>query len=179
MSYQPDESMREPLPEQERGRRGELPPAEHHAELPAPEHHEELAAIQRPRLRRRQRGDVRDRETLLQLARDLPKFVRLLWGLYRDPRVSVFDKGLVVATIAYIVMPLDLIPDFLPLLGQIDDIYLLALALDRLLNNAGVDVLLEHWEGEVSSLELAISALDKAGSFLPEQVRALLHQKVK
>jgi uncharacterized membrane protein YkvA (DUF1232 family) len=45
-------------------------------------------------------------------------------------------------------MPMDLIPDYIPFLGQIDDLYLLALALDRLLNNAGVDVLLEHWEGE-------------------------------
>lgn len=138
-----------------------------------------LPAIQRPRLRRRAGTAVRDRETMKQLVRDLPKFVKLLWALYRDPRVSVFDKGLVLATIGYIVMPFDLVPDFLPVLGQIDDLYLLALALDRLLNNAGVDVLLEHWEGEVSSLETAISALDKAGSFLPEQVRLLLRQKVK
>ena len=138
-----------------------------------------LAAIQRPRLRRRGRGEVRDRETVKQLVRDLPKFLKLLWGLYRDPRVSVFDKGLVLATIGYILMPMDFIPDFIPLLGQVDDLYLLALALDRLLNNAGVDVLLDHWDGEVASLEMAISALDKAGSFLPEQVRSLLHRRVK
>lgn len=138
----------------------------------------DLPAIQRPRLRRRDRGDVRDRETMKHLIRDLPRFVKLLWGLYRDPRVSLVDKGLVAATVAYIVVPFDLVPDFLPVLGQIDDIYLLALALDRLLNNAGVDVLLEHWEGEVASLEMAISALDKAGSFLPEQVRALLRKRV-
>lgn len=145
----------------------------------AGENDADLPAIQRPRLRRRARGEVRDRETLKQLIRDLPKFLKLLWSLYRDVRVSVFDKGLVIATIAYIVMPMDLVPDFIPLLGQVDDIYLLALALDRLLNNAGVDVLLEHWEGEVASLEMAISALDKAGSFLPEQVRNLLHQRVR
>lgn len=138
----------------------------------------DLPAIQRPRLRRRDRGDVRDRETMKHLIRDLPKFLKLLWGLYRDPRVSIVDKGLVAATVAYIVVPFDLVPDFLPVLGQIDDIYLLALALDRLLNNAGVDVLLEYWEGEVASLEMAITALDKAGSFLPEQVRALLRKRV-
>lgn len=139
---------------------------------------EEAAGIQRPRLRRRSRSDVRDRETLKQLARDLPQFVKLLWRLYRDPRVSRLDKGIVLATLGYIVMPLDLIPDSLPFIGQVDDLYLLALAMDRLLNNAGVDVLLEHWEGDVSSLELAISALDKAGSFLPEPIRALLHRRV-
>lgn len=138
-----------------------------------------LPMIQRPRLRRRERGEVRNKETMMHLVRDLPKFLKLLYGLYRDVRVSMLDKGLVLATIAYIVVPMDLVPDFIPFLGQVDDIYLLALALDRLLNNAGVDVLLEHWEGEVSSLEMAISALDKAGSFLPEQVRNLLHQRVK
>lgn len=135
--------------------------------------------IQRPRLRRRARAESGDRETLKGLIRAIPNFLKLLWNLYGDPRVSKLDKGIVLATIGYILVPMDLIPDFLPFLGQIDDIYLLALALDRLLNNAGVDVLLEHWEGDVSTLETAIAALDKAGSFLPEQVRKLLHQRVK
>lgn len=135
--------------------------------------------IQRPRLRRRTRPSGADKETLKSLMRAIPAFLKMLWRLYGDSRVSRLDKGLVLATIAYIVVPIDLIPDFLPFLGQVDDIYLLALALDRLLNNAGVDVLLDHWDGEVSTLETAIAALDKAGSFLPEQVRNLLHQKVR
>lgn len=135
--------------------------------------------LQRPRLRRRGRAEGSDREGLKALIRDIPNFLKLLWRLYRDRRVSAVDKGIVLATIGYIVMPLDLIPDFLPFLGQIDDLYLLALALDRLLHNAGVDVLLDHWDGETASLEMAIGALDRAGSFLPEQVRALLHRRVK
>lgn len=138
------------------------------------EDEDEALPIQRPRLRRRSRGDVRDRETLKQLVRDIPNFLKLLGRLARDPRVSKIDKAIVVATIGYILTPVDLIPDFIPFLGQIDDIYLLALALDRLLNNAGIDVLLDHWDGDVGSLETAIAALDKAGAFLPEQVRSLL-----
>jgi uncharacterized membrane protein YkvA (DUF1232 family) len=140
---------------------------------------EELPSMQRPRLRRRSRGESADRDTLMHLVRDIPKFLKLLVRLYRDARVSRVDKGIVLATMAYIVMPLDLVPDWIPFLGQVDDIYLLALALDRLLNNAGIEVLLDHWEGEVSSLETLIAALDRAGSFLPEPVRALLHQKVR
>jgi uncharacterized membrane protein YkvA (DUF1232 family) len=140
---------------------------------------EEESPIPRPRLRRRIRGVSADRETVKGLIRAIPNFLRLLWRLYFDPRVSKLDKGIVLATIGYIIVPLDLIPDFIPFLGQVDDVYLLALALDRLLNNAGIDVLLDHWEGDVSSLETAIAALDKAGSFLPEQIRSMLHQKVR
>lgn len=134
--------------------------------------------IQRPRLRRRARGESGEREVLKRIIRAIPNFLKLLWGLSRDPRVPAVDKGIVLATIGYILMPIDLIPDFLPFIGQVDDIYLLALALDRLLNRAGIDTLLEHWEGDVSTLEMAMSALDKAGSFLPEPVRNLLHQRL-
>jgi uncharacterized membrane protein YkvA (DUF1232 family) len=130
--------------------------------------------IQRPRLRRSGRGEVRDREAVMRLVRDIPSFLKLLGRLARDPRVSKVDKLLVAVTIGYIVMPMDFIPDFLPFIGQVDDLYLLALALDRLLNNAGIDLLLEHWDGDVGSLETALVALDKAGSFLPAQVRSLV-----
>jgi uncharacterized membrane protein YkvA (DUF1232 family) len=136
-------------------------------------------ALLPPRLRREPRtSEVDDRETLKTLIRDIPNFVRLLGRLARDARVSRVDKALVAATVAYMLMPMDLIPDFLPFLGQIDDIFLLALALDRLLNNVGVDVLLEHWTGQSVSLEIVISALDKAGALLPEKVRTLLYQRV-
>lgn len=139
---------------------------------------EDDVPLVRPRLRRRGRAEVTDRETLKQLVRDIPNFLKLLYRLYRDPRVAAVDKGIVLATIGYIVMPVDLVPDFLPFLGQIDDIYLLALALDRLLNNAGIDVLLDHWEGDVGSLETAIAGLDRAGSVLPAPIRNALRRRV-
>lgn len=139
---------------------------------------EEMIGMQRPKLRRRGRADVRDGETLKQLVRDLPHFVKLLWGVARDPRVSRIDKAIVLATLGYLLLPIDIIPDALPVIGHIDDIYLVALALDRLLHNAGVDVLLDHWSGDVASLELALAALDKAGSFLPEPVRGLLYRRL-
>lgn len=137
------------------------------------------AGITAPRLRRRARGaEGSERETLIGLIREIPNFLKLLYRLATDGRVSRFDKAVVVATIGYLVMPMDLIPDFIPFLGQVDDVYLLALALNRLLNNAGVDVLLDHWDGDVGALETALAALDKAGSFLPAGVRNLLHRRV-
>jgi uncharacterized membrane protein YkvA (DUF1232 family) len=109
------------------------------------------------------------------MVRDIPNYVKLLARLARDPRVSKVDKAIVAATLVYMVSPVDLVPDWVvPVVGQIEDVYLLALALSRLVNNAGMEVLLDHWEGDPGSLESALSALDRAGSLLPGPVRAIL-----
>ena len=125
-----------------------------------------------PRLRRGGRGG--DRERLVALVRDIPSFARLLGRLARDPRVSATDKALVLAAIAYLFVPADVIPDWLPAIGEVEDVFLLALALSRLLNHAGIDVLMDHWDGDEASLEAALAALDRASSFIPEPVRGFL-----
>jgi len=106
----------------------------------------------------------------------LPRFLRLLWGLITDPRVELLDKVLVAGAIAYIATPIDLIPDFIPFLGEVDDIYLLVLALRRLLANAGQAVLLSHWTGNPNDLrELSLKKVMLAASFfLPRRVRRRL-----
>jgi uncharacterized membrane protein YkvA (DUF1232 family) len=106
----------------------------------------------------------------------LPQFLRLLWGLITDARVKMLDKALVAGAIAYIVMPVDLIPDFIPFLGEVDDIYLLVMALRRLMQNAGRAVLLSHWSGNPEDLrQLNIQkVLVAAAFFLPRRVRRRL-----
>jgi len=108
--------------------------------------------------------------------RQLPQYVRLLGGLITGPRVALVDKLLVVGAIGYIVMPLDLIPDFIPFFGEIDDVYLLVIALQRLISNAGRGVLLSHWGGEPSDLaDLNLrGALAAAAFFLPKRIRRRL-----
>jgi uncharacterized membrane protein YkvA (DUF1232 family) len=136
---------------------------------------EESASVQAPRLRRfRREGSGRD--AFRQVVRDIPNFVKLLARLATDPRVSRLDKALVVAAVGYMLLPVDVLPD-IPVIGQVDDVYVLALALDRLLNNAGIDLLLDHWDGDVESLETALATLDRAGSFLPERLRGFLGQR--
>ena len=145
---------------------------------------EETPPVQAPRLRRFRRereaggggGGGGRGDTMRQVLRDLPNFATLLGRLAVDPRVSRLDKAIVLAALGYMLMPVDLLPD-LPVIGQVDDVYLIALALDRLLNNAGIDTLLDHWDGDPESLEAALAALDRAGSFLPQGIRNLLGQR--
>ena len=58
----------------------------------------------------------------VQVLRHLPSFVRLYWRLFRDRRVPLLPKALLVLTLAYVVSPLDLIPDFVPVIGEVDDV---------------------------------------------------------
>ena len=72
--------------------------------------------------------------------KELPNFLRLLGGLLTDLRVSTTDKLLVAGAVAYILLPMDFIPDFIPFLGEVDDIFLLvdrAAATDRQRGESG------------------------------------------
>jgi uncharacterized membrane protein YkvA (DUF1232 family) len=116
------------------------------------------------------------KRTVMGTMKELPNFLRLLGGLLTDIRVSNTDKLLVAGAVAYILMPMDVIPDFIPFLGEIDDIFLLVLALQRLIGNAGRPILLEHWMGDpkdLSSLNLE-RVLTAAAFFLPRRVRRRL-----
>jgi uncharacterized membrane protein YkvA (DUF1232 family) len=116
------------------------------------------------------------KRTVMYYVTQFPAYLRLLGGLLTDRRVSVLDKLLVAGAIAYIVMPIDLIPDFIPFLGEVDDLYLLLFALQRLIANAGRPVLLAHWSGEAADLgDLNLkAALSAAAFFLPRRIRRRL-----
>jgi uncharacterized membrane protein YkvA (DUF1232 family) len=116
------------------------------------------------------------KRTVLHYIRQLPNFLRLLFGLVTDPRVALVDKLLVFGAIAYIITPIDLIPDFIPFIGEVDDVYLLVIALQRLISNAGRLVLLDHWGGEAEDLaDLNLQgALAAAAFFLPRRIRRRL-----
>jgi uncharacterized membrane protein YkvA (DUF1232 family) len=116
------------------------------------------------------------KRTVIYYIKQLPKYLRLLSGLITDSRVGVVDKLLVMGAIAYIVMPIDIIPDFIPFFGEIDDLYLLVLALQRLVENAGRAALLSHWTGDPADLaDLNLKgALAAAAFFLPKRIRRRL-----
>jgi uncharacterized membrane protein YkvA (DUF1232 family) len=116
------------------------------------------------------------KKTVMGYVGEIPRFLGLLWGLITDPRVAIIDKLLVAGAIAYIVAPIDLIPDFIPFLGEVDDVYLLVMSLRRLIQNAGRSVLLSHWTGDPAALrDLNLQhVLTSAAFFLPRRIRRRL-----
>ena len=116
------------------------------------------------------------KRTVVYYMKQLPNYLRLLGGLLTDRRVNTVDKLLVAGAMAYIALPVDMIPDFIPFLGEVDDVYVLIMALTRLISNAGRPVLLSHWSGAVEDLaDLNLrEALGAAAFFLPRSIRRRL-----
>lgn len=116
------------------------------------------------------------KRTVMGTISELPNFLRLLYGLITDSRVNAVDKLVVAGAIAYILLPVDVIPDFIPFLGEVDDVFLLILALQRLIGNAGRTVVQAYWAGdpaELTDLNLE-KVLAACAFFLPRRMRRRL-----
>jgi uncharacterized membrane protein YkvA (DUF1232 family) len=86
------------------------------------------------------------------LARFVPDCAVLFQRLLSDPRVEWWRKAILVAAIIYLASPIDIVPDFIPIAGQVDDVIVVALALRVVLRGSGPELLAEHWPGPRASL---------------------------
>jgi uncharacterized membrane protein YkvA (DUF1232 family) len=128
----------------------------------------------RIRLGKRRRPSASARRSAVKLIRELPNMLKLLFRLMTDYRVSRLDRILFGTVVAYVLMPADLLPDFLGIFGFADDLYLVGLALNRLFSHAGPHVLLEHWEGNPRALGYLLEGIEDIGSLIPAKVRSVL-----
>lgn len=108
----------------------------------------------------------------------IPSFLKLMYNLVKDPRVSTSDKAILGIAIAYVFSPLDLIPDAIPFLGQVDDAYIIAIALQRLINSAGPDIIKEHWDGPMEVFDSLQKAVEATLFFLPQETVDKLIKKI-
>ena len=93
------------------------------------------------------------------VARLIPDCLRLVRRLSRDPRVPRGRRWSLLALAAYLALPLDLVPDFIPVAGVLDDAILVVLVLRGVVRAAGRGVVAEHWPGPRRGLELLQRAL--------------------
>ncbi len=109
----------------------------------------------------------------------IPNMIMLCVRLLTDPRVPATERALVGAAILYAIVPFDLIPDMIPFVGQIDDAYLIALTLLRLMERTDPNVVREHWRGGGDVVEFIKGAATVAGKFLPQRIRRVLTSRVE
>lgn len=96
------------------------------------------------------RADARAAATLI------PDCAVLVGRLARDPRVPRWRKLLLLVLVGYLALPFDLVPDVIPVVGQLDDVLLVALAVRGLVRGGGEPLLRELWPGPERSLALIL-----------------------
>ncbi len=94
-------------------------------------------------------------------------------------RVPATEKALVAGAMIYAIIPLDLIPDMIPFVGQIDDAYLIAATLLRLVDRTDARVVREHWKGGGDVVELIEAMAQMTAKLLPKRIRQVLTSRVK
>ena len=97
----------------------------------------------------------------------IPNFLKMLYRLMGDKRVSKKEKALLGLVIAYVLNPFDFLPDLVPFLGQADDLFLLALVLNNLLSSVDQTILEEHWSGRGRILAFTQKSLSAAVDLIP------------
>jgi len=90
------------------------------------------------------------------LAGFIPDCIVLFQRLLGDDRMPRRYRAIVVALLGYLALPFDVVPDFIPVAGQLDDAVVVALTLSAILRGAGLEMIEEHWPGPRSSLSLIL-----------------------
>jgi uncharacterized membrane protein YkvA (DUF1232 family) len=103
-----------------------------------------------------------------------PRLVVLVFRLMRDRRVPARPKAVLVLLAAYLASPVDLIPDFLPGIGHVDDLILAAFALDQILNRIPDQYVREHWDGDDDFLQVVREILDISTAVVPDWLKKRL-----
>ncbi len=115
-------------------------------------------------------------DPMWQLVKRLPKYARLSAALVRDPRLPVTSKAMLAAGGAYLVSPIDLVPGFIPVAGQLDDLYVLLLGLRQAMRVSPPEAIEEHFANVGLPSSIVEEDLAAIRAFVRQGVRWSLKQ---
>ncbi len=102
----------------------------------------------------------------------LPRLGRMLMSLTADRDVPTAAKVVLAAVAVYVVSPIDIVPDFLPWLGYLDDLLVAAVVVDGVLNFLERTVVLRYWPGSPASLDRVAAVASRLARWVPSRVKA-------
>src|SRR5229473_108569 len=109
----------------------------------------------------------------------LPNMIILTAKLMLDSRVPRTERALFAGALIYAIIPFDFIPDMIPFVGQVDDLFLISLTVLRLIDRTDDKVVREHWRGGGDVVQLAESVATVAPLIMPRRISRVLLSKVK
>lgn len=103
---------------------------------------------------------------IIEYAMIIPDMIVLFWRLLRDKRVSIKIKLLIGGIIAYLASPIDIVPDFIPFVGEIDDVAIAFFGLQKIINEVPTEIVLENWQGEDDIIKKVNEAVEYIYKFV-------------
>jgi uncharacterized membrane protein YkvA (DUF1232 family) len=107
-----------------------------------------------------------------RLVRALPALTGMIARLAKDPTLPRTAKLAMLAAAIYLASPIDLVPDFIPFVGYLDDLLLAAVVLDGILNYVDRDVVLRYWPGSERTLEGLARTARLLAAWVPRGVKS-------
>lgn len=119
-------------------------------------------------------SSVQTRQLVKDAALMLPNLIKLVGRLLKDPRVPRRSKVALGLAAAYVASPIDLVPEFIPVVGWADDVLVILFAIDSLIERSGPDVVAEHWDGPGDLLAMIRDVTGVARSIVPKRLTQTL-----
>ena len=104
----------------------------------------------------------------------IPNILKLVGRLVVDPRVPRRAKITLGMAAAYVMSPVDLIPEMIPVVGFADDLLILMFAIDSLIDRAGTEIVDEHWDGPGDLLSLVREVVGLSRSVIPKRITSII-----
>jgi uncharacterized membrane protein YkvA (DUF1232 family) len=105
------------------------------------------------------------------LLRALPAIIRTISGLAGDPVLPKAAKMALAAAVLYLVSPVDVIPDFIPVLGYLDDLFIAAIIVDGMLSFVDRGLVLKYWPASPELLERVARAARVLAAWVPQRLK--------
>ncbi|MFO7300067.1 MAG: YkvA family protein [Actinomycetes bacterium] len=121
-----------------------------------------------------ERVRARAKSLLAEVVTVIPNLVKLISRLLKDPRVPFRAKLTLGAVALYVASPIDLLPEFIPVVGWMDDVLMVMYALDNLISRAGREVVVEHWDGPGDVLQLIEDVVGLGRTLMPRRLSGVL-----
>lgn len=117
---------------------------------------------------------IQSRQLMTDAVLMMPNIIKLVSRLIRDPRVPRRAKISLGLAAAYVISPIDLVPEVIPVVGWADDVIIVMFAIDSLIERAGTEVVEEHWDGPGDLLSLVRDVVGLSRNFVPKRIGQII-----
>jgi len=115
-------------------------------------------------------------QRIFEYALMVPDIISLMYRLFRDKRVKLDVKIKVAAILAYLASPIDILPDFLPMIGKVDDVAIAFFGLNSIINDIPEEIIVQNWQGKENIIKTAREAVNYISVAVgSENVTKLIH----